>query len=77
MAGKKFSKGSKEWQMFMDYWNLCQKFWEPEDNDQYWEQVISEADAFYRKYNTGLSRGWSVELVAELERKHKGANERT
>jgi hypothetical protein len=37
MAAKKFLKGSEEWMMFMDFWKLCQDFWEPEDNQDYWQ----------------------------------------
>ena len=35
MASVKFSKGSEEWQMFIDYWNLCQKHWQVESTDEY------------------------------------------
>ena len=34
MAEVKFAKGSEEWQMFMDFWALCQKYWEPEETDE-------------------------------------------
>ena len=51
MASKKFNKGSEEWMMFTDFWNLCQKYWVVEDSDEYWESVISSANDFYKKYN--------------------------
>ena len=50
MASKKFAKGSDEWMMFMDFWNLCQKFWISEDADEYYEQLIKENNFFYEKY---------------------------
>ena len=50
MASKKFAKGSDEWMMFMDFWNLCQKFWISEDTDEYYEQLIKENNFFYEKY---------------------------
>ena len=56
---KKFAKGSSEWMMFMDYWALCQKYWEPDDNDDYWESVVKETDVFYRKYNSEFSNALS------------------
>ena len=71
MAEKRFPKGSEEWQLFMDYWALCQKFWEPEDNDQYWTQLISETDKFYKKYSSEFARGLALELVNETERRSK------
>ena len=66
---KKFAKGSSEWMMFMDYWALCQKYWEPDDNDDYWESVVKETDVFYRKYNSEFAKSLALTLVNELERK--------
>lgn len=71
MAEVKFLKGSEEWQMFMDYWALCQKYWEPEDNDAYWESLINDTDAFYKKYNNAFVRELALCLVDEAERKRK------
>ena len=68
---KKFAKGSSEWMMFMDYWALCQKYWEPEDSDEWWEEVIREIDVFIKKYGaTAFVRGLCMALVKELEMKH-------
>ena len=68
---KKFAKGSSEWMMFMDYWALCQKYWDPEDNDDYWESVVKETDVFYRKYNSEFAKSLALTLVNELERKSR------
>ena len=65
---KKFAKGSSEWMMFMDYWALCQKYWDPDDNDDYWESVVKETDVFYRKYNSEFAKSLALTLVNELER---------
>ena len=50
MSAVKFSKGSEEWMMFTDFWQLCQKHWEVELTDKYWEDLISDSDSFYAKY---------------------------
>lgn len=50
MAGCKFQKGSEEWQMFNDFWKLCQEYWEPEENQEYWDKLILEASKFVEKY---------------------------
>ena len=68
---KKFAKGSSEWMMFMDYWALCQKYGEPDDNDDYWESVVKETDVFYRKYNSEFAKSLALTLVNELERKSR------
>lgn len=73
MAGVKFGKGSDEWQMFMDYWALCQAYWEPEDSDSFWEEMTEAADKFYKKYNTDFARALALEFVNEVERKSKVA----
>lgn len=74
MAEKRFVKGSEEWQMFMDYWTLCQKHWEAENNDAYWENVVKDTDEFYRKYGTEFARTLAITLVNELEAKAKRVN---
>lgn len=50
MAAVKFSKGSEEWMMFTDFWQLCQKYWEVELTDKYWEDLIADANVIYDKY---------------------------
>lgn len=69
---KKFAKGSSEWMMFMDFWTLCQKYWEPEESDSYWEDLIEATDDFYKKYNTDFAKSLALSLVNEAERKQKG-----
>ena len=50
MAEVKITKGSKEWTMFTDYWQLCQKYWRVEDNDKYWESLLRDFNNFIKKY---------------------------
>ena len=69
LAEVKCPKGSEEWQMFMDYWTLCQKYWEPEESDSYWENLIDATDDFYKKYNTDFAKSLALSLVNEAERK--------
>ena len=68
MASKKFNKGSEEWMMSTDFWNLCQKYWIVEDTDEYWESVIRSANDFQKKYNhILLSRRLALSFVDALE----------
>ena len=72
MAEVKFSKGSEEWQMFMDYWALCQKFWEPEESDEWGDEVLCKVDEFSKKYGeTVFVRGLCMSFINELEEKRK------
>ncbi|MCR5755527.1 MAG: hypothetical protein K6G30_12050 [Acetatifactor sp.] len=77
MAEKKFVKGSEEWQLFMDYWALCQKYWTPEDTDEWWDEALSEINQFAKKYGNGMfARRLALALVDELEVKHHDVNVR-
>ena len=47
-------KGSKDWEMFADYFNLCRKFWDvPEKDDSYYDALMEEAKQFQQKYESG------------------------
>lgn len=59
MAEVKFGKGSEEWMMFTEFWQLCQKYWNPEKNDSYWDGLVTDVDAFYKKFS-------KIELSKEL-----------
>lgn len=59
MAEVKFGKGSEEWMMFTEFWQLCQKYWNPESNDRYWDGLVTDVDAFYKKFS-------KIELSKEL-----------
>lgn len=71
MAEVKFSKGSEEWQMFMDYWSLCQKYWKPEQSDEWWDEAMKEIDSFSKKYgSTVFVRGLCLALMKKLDVQH-------
>lgn len=71
MGSVKFQKGSEEWMMFMEYWALCQKYWIPEKEDAWWDEVLKEIDNFSKKYgSTVFVRGLCMALVNHLEVKH-------
>lgn len=71
MAAVKFAKGTEEWQMFQDYWNLCQSVWDVEESDEYWQEVVERAEGFFQKYKTDFSKALSLALVNALERKSR------
>lgn len=47
---KSFVKQSLEREMFGAFWDLCQRFWIPEDTDIYWKELIAAVDVFTAKY---------------------------
>lgn len=74
MASVKFEKGSREWYMFQDYWKLCQKYWIPEDNDKYWDDIVKESGDFMKKYrDIRLSKELALILIDNLEKLIRGS----
>ena len=50
---KKFEKGGKEWELLADFCDLLQKYlWVPADTDEdnFWESLIRDAEAFSKKH---------------------------
>ena len=72
MAQVRFQKGSEEWLMFMDYWNLCQNFWKEESGDDYWQSAIDSANAFITKYaEIPLAKNMAIAFLNTQEHKLK------
>ena len=73
---KGFKKGSQEREMFVEFWDICQKYWIAEDNDDYWSDMINTLDDFGNKYKSipgAFAARLSVAFVeakeAEMKRK--------
>ena len=47
---KPFTQDSVERAMFVDFWNMCQKHWIAEDEDEFWEKVVIDINEFDKKY---------------------------
>ncbi len=72
MGSVTFGKTSPEWQMFRDFWNYCQKYWTPEENDEYWDELINAGDAFCKKYgNSIFPRKLIMAFIEKLEEESK------
>ena len=71
MSEIKLQKGTEEFEMFRDYWKMLEENWGVEDSEAYWNKVIEDTDAFYRKYETEFSKELALALINELERKAK------
>jgi hypothetical protein len=72
MASKRFSKDTEEFMMFQEFWQLCQKYWEPEDNDSYWENVAADSSTFTKKYSGSVfAKEVSMAFLTSLDIKSK------
>ena len=71
MAEVKFEKGSKEWDMFMDFWKMCQKHWIPDETEEYWIALSNDINDFYKKHKTSFAKRLYWALHQEMEQKMK------
>lgn len=74
MAEVKFGKGSEEWMMFTDFWKLCQKYWQVEDSDEYWDELIKDTQDFYRTYRDVLLSRFLANALTECKEKELAEN---
>ena len=66
MASKRFEKGSSEYQMFSDLWQLAQQIWIPEDDDAYFEDALRKITEFDEKFNTPYSKHFATALTKTI-----------
>lgn len=76
MASKKLEKGSDEWQFFQDFWKFRQKYYDPEDKDEWFNELINEATLLSKKYeNTEFgefARQLLIVHIDDVDRRCKG-----
>ena len=67
-----FKKNDKEYKMFTAFWILCQKYWEPEEDPDYWTKLEEDTIAFNKDFkDIRLSSFLGVALWNYLENKIK------
>lgn len=60
------------WGMFADTWKFYKKYADVQQEGEYWEALIAEADVIVKKYqNNKLCRDLIIAAMLELERKSK------
>lgn len=69
MAVKRFAKGTEEWMMFKDFYEICQKYFEPENSIEYWNALIAEISIFNEKYKSDFATQLCVALFNTMEHK--------
>lgn len=70
MAEQKFTKGSEEWMMFQEYYQLVQKFYVPENVDNYWKELHDALTDFGNKYGR-FAKKLALAYMNEMEQKLK------
>lgn len=65
---KKIGKDDIEFSFFRDFWAFYEKYYYPEPNDKYWENVVKESDMLVKKYqNVTIARKLLLAIIQELE----------
>jgi len=70
-----FERGSVEWDMFTIYFNLCKKYWKPQDNDEYWDGLIADFNMLYDPKFQPFGRELARIFVTYIEKKFKEEKE--
>ena len=68
---KQLTKADAEFQMFTDYYKIYQDFYEPEDDDNYWQGLIYAVDEFYKKYKTKVAKYLALAYLNSREELYK------
>lgn len=71
MAEVKFSKNDLEWTTLNEFWSILQKYYVPEDTEEYWEKVVSDVNVFGGKEPKLLRRELAKTLINVLEQKYR------
>lgn len=57
MASKKFEKGSEEWQFFNDYYKFRQQFYEADNEEEWFRELMKSGEKLIEKYSkTNISK---------------------
>lgn len=72
---KVFKKSDEEFQIFNEFWNITQEYYEPESSDKYWQDFLDVTVKFENNHKDNLlCRQMIVMLMDYLEKKYKKDN---
>ena len=69
MGSVKFEKGSQEFLFFSEFWQMVQKYYEPDDTDEYWENLDDHANNLANKYDNKFFDALIVTFVDAMAKK--------
>ena len=53
---KQLTKTDAEFQMFSDFYKIYQDYYVPEENDDYWSELVYMAESFIKKYESEFAK---------------------
>ncbi len=69
---KDFTKDTQEFEIMQSFMIILQKYYEPEDTDRYWDDVLETMDKFCKYYKNSICIYLMNAVLRYLEDKHKG-----
>lgn len=75
MAEMRFKKDSEEFKIVNEFLLILQRYYLPEEKDEYWESLLKELNDYYKKYDTKLARGLAKFAMNYLDEKYREAKE--
>lgn len=79
MAGRKFEKGSEEWQFFNDYYKFRQQYYEADDDEEWFEKMMEIGEMLIEKYTGTNISEYAKNLVfshfEDVERRYKAGEQ--
>ena len=65
---KKFEKGSENWQFFQDYYRFRQKYFEADNDTEFFEKMVLAATELRKKYeNMEISEYVNQMIIAHMD----------
>ncbi len=58
-----FSAQSVNYKVFVDFWLIVQKYWIPEDGEEYWDSLYEEAMKFGKKYQEQVLLAYDLAVM--------------
>lgn len=59
------------WQVFTDVWKFYKEFWEINNTDEYWDDVVIKADEICRENPSELKKALVLAVLVDMERRAK------
>ena len=79
MAEKKLEKGSDEWQFFQDFWKFRQQYYDADNEEDWFIELMHNGEAIIEKYHNTEFAKFAQSLVfshfEDVEMRWKKKNE--
>lgn len=61
-----------EFDLFGQVWTTYKRYYEPQDTDEFWDELTEEIKAIQRKFPGQLSKDLSLAILDDIERRYRG-----